>query len=93
MTLEIALFHKISVRDIVFRFNGAYLVYVNIFLPERGTRKTWFEIFSHCLTVQLGWPKNIAANFQMDSFQFFFRSIYLKICMQVAMISNITYIK
>ena len=37
--------------------------------------------------------KKNAANFQMNFFRFFLRSTFLKFGMQVAMASNITYIK
>ena len=36
--------------------------------------------------------KKNAANFQMKSFQLFFRSTFLKFCMQVVMASNIIYV-
>ena len=44
-------------------------------------------------TLSTVWPEKNAANFQMKIFEFFFRSIFLKLYMQVAMISSIIYIR
>ena len=44
----------------------------------------------HVCTV---WPKYNVPNFQMKSFRLFFRWNFLKICMEVPMISNIIYMK
>ena len=43
--------------------------------------------------ISTGWHKKNAANFQLKKAWFYFRSTFLKFCMQVQMASNITYIK